>query len=315
MARRLLPVALLTPVTLGWIRLWGQRAGLYDTEFGLGLMVTGWVVLLAVVIVGIAASLNRADAERSLAEEETRRFTVELEQRVVERTGQLEAANKELEAFSYSVSHDLRAPLRSIDGFSLALLEDCAEKVGKEGRTYLHHVRESAQQMAHLIEDLLALSRVSRGELDRRPIDLAGIARAVLARLQAEQPHRTVELVVPAEAVAFGDARLLGVVMENLLGNAWKFTSKRVQARIEFGHRSDAGRPVFFVRDNGAGLDMTYREKLFGVFQRLHSASEFEGSGIGLATVQRIIRRHGGRVWAEGEVDRGATFSFTLEGG
>lgn len=224
-----------------------------------------------------------------------------------------DAANRELEAFSYSVAHDLRAPLRSIDGFSQALLEDCADQINGEGKTYLGHVRESAQQMAQLIDDLLTLSRVSRSEILRSRVDLASIAREVATRLQREQPHRAVELVIPADVLAVGDPRLLGVVLENLLGNAWKFTSKRTQARVEFGHRTEPGRSAYFVRDNGAGFDMAYAEKLFGVFQRLHSASEFEGTGIGLATVQRIIQRHGGRVWAEGEVDRGATFYFTLE--
>jgi len=174
-------------------------------------------------------------------------------------------------------------------------------------------VRESAQQMAQLIDDLLALSRVSRGDLRRERTDLATIARIVLARLQKREPERTIALDVPTEVAAVGDARLLGIVLENLLGNAWKFTSKQSAARIELGHRSEVGRSVYFVRDNGAGFDMTYGEKLFGVFQRLHSANEFEGTGIGLTTVQRIVRRHGGRVWAEGEVGRGATFYFTLE--
>ena len=224
-----------------------------------------------------------------------------------------EAANRELESFSYSVAHDLRAPLRSIDGFSQALLEDYADKLDADGKTHLRYVRESAQQMAQLIDDLLALSRVSRGDLRRERTDLATIARIVLARLQKREPERTIALDVPTEVAAVGDARLLGIVLENLLGNAWKFTSKQSAARIELGHRSEVGRSVYFVRDNGAGFDMTYGEKLFGVFQRLHSANEFEGTGIGLTTVQRIVRRHGGRVWAEGEVGRGATFYFTLE--
>ena len=226
-----------------------------------------------------------------------------------------DAANRELEAFSYSVAHDLRAPLRSIDGFSQALLEDYADKLDAEGKTHLAYVRESAQQMAQLIDDLLALSRVSRGDLQREQADLATIARTVLVRLQKREPERKIVLVIPAKVPAVGDARLLGIVLENLLGNAWKFTSKQPAARIEFGHRSEAGRSVYFVRDDGAGFDMAYAEKLFGVFQRLHSANEFEGTGIGLATVQRIVRRHGGSVWAEGEVGRGATFYFALEEG
>jgi light-regulated signal transduction histidine kinase (bacteriophytochrome) len=226
-----------------------------------------------------------------------------------------EAANRELEAFSYSVAHDLRAPLRSIDGFSAALLEDCADKLDEDGKVYLGYVRQSAQLMAKLIEDLLSLSGMNRHELRRSPIDLAAIARTVLARLQRDQPDRTVELVVGEEIPADGDADLLAIVLENLLGNAWKFTGKCPHACIEFGQSAKAGGAVYFVRDNGAGFDMTYVDKLFGVFQRLHSASEFEGTGIGLSIVNRIIRRHGGRVWAEGEVGRGAIFYFTLAEG
>ena len=253
-------------------------------------------------------AIARDLTERKLHEEQMRRLNAELE----ERNREAREANRELESFSYSVSHDLRAPLRSIDGFSQALLEDCADQVNEEGKTYLDRVRKSAQQMAELIDDLLALSRVSRGEFQRQRVDLTNIARTVLARLTRERPDRAVDLAIPDEVIAVGDARLLGIVLENLLGNAWKFTSKRVGARIEFGHRLESGRKVYFVSDNGAGFDMAYVQKLFGVFQRLHSASEFEGTGIGLVTVQRIIHRHGGRVWAEGAVDCGATFYFTL---
>jgi PAS domain S-box-containing protein len=242
------------------------------------------------------------------AEREVRRLNYDLEQRQVA----LEAANKELEAFSYSVAHDLRAPLRSIDGFSQALLEDYADKVDAEGRQYLQQVRESAQEMGRLIDALLTLSRVTRSELRREPVDLTALARSVLARFQKNEPERKAELVMSDGLIANGDARLLGVVLENLLGNAWKFTGRRPMARIEVGAQQEDGRPVFFVRDNGAGFDMAYAHKLFGVFQRLHSGAEFEGTGIGLATVQRIVQRHGGRVWAEGEVGRGATVYFTL---
>jgi hypothetical protein len=223
-----------------------------------------------------------------------------------------EQANRELEAFSYSVAHDLRAPLRSIDGFSQALLEDYAERLDEEGRQYLRYVRESAQHMAQLIDDLLALSRVTRSELRRERVDLSGLARAVLAQLQRTQPDRRVRLVIADGLSAAGDARLLRVAFENLLGNAWKFTGRRAEALIEFGLNGDAGEPIYFVRDNGAGFDMAYADKLFGVFQRLHSSADYEGTGIGLATVQRIVSRHGGRIWAEAEVDRGATFRFTL---
>jgi PAS domain S-box-containing protein len=223
-----------------------------------------------------------------------------------------ETANRELEAFSYSVAHDLRAPLRSIDGFSQALLEDCADRLDAEGQKYLQLVRESAQHMAHLIDHLLALSQVSRSELQPSDVDLSRLAQLILERLQATEPGRRVDWVVQEGVVGAGDPNLLRAVLENLLGNAWKFTARRSAARIEFGAQP-IGRPVvFFVRDNGAGFDMAYAGKLFGVFQRLHSAGEFEGTGIGLATVQRIIQRHGGRVWAESEIDRGSTFYFTL---
>lgn len=246
-------------------------------------------------------------------QQQIQKLNAELEQRVVERTAELAAANKELEAFSYSVSHDLRAPLRSIDGFSQALLEDYSESIDAQGQNYLQRVRAASQRMAQLIDDMLNLSRVSRVEMRREQINLSAITREVLEQLQREQPERTVEAIIADNINARGDERLLRIALENLLGNAWKFTSKQRSARIEFGVREgDAGEDVFFVRDDGAGFDMAYADKLFGAFQRLHSVSEFEGTGIGLATVQRIIRRHGGRIWAESEVDRGATFYFTL---
>jgi light-regulated signal transduction histidine kinase (bacteriophytochrome) len=226
-----------------------------------------------------------------------------------------EGASKELEAFSYSVAHDLRAPLRSIDGFSQAILEDSADRLDADGRRYLKHVRESAQQMGALIDDLLNLSRVTRAELRRERVDLSELARSVLEGLRESQPERQVEEVIQDGLVAQADPRLLDVALTNLLGNAWKFTGKRAAARIEFGAGAGERPPVYFVRDNGAGFDGKYADKLFGVFQRLHAAHEFEGTGIGLVTVQRIVQRHGGRVWAEGEVNRGATFYFTLEEG
>lgn len=266
---------------------------------------------LAVALNLLLDDLAFRSAQVEAAHQVTR---TELEHMVAQRTLELENVNKELEAFSYSVAHDLRAPLRSIDGFSQALLEDYSDKLDEQGKTYLRHVRDSAQQMAQLIDDLLELSRVTRSELRREHIDFSDLARRTLARLQNAQPHRRVEVIVQDGLVAEGDSRLLGVVMENLLGNAWKFTDKKPLARIEFGARSGERPVTYFVHDDGAGFDMAYAYKLFGVFQRLHSAREFEGTGIGLATVQRIIRRHGGRVWAEGEMDRGATFYFTLEG-
>jgi PAS domain S-box-containing protein len=224
-----------------------------------------------------------------------------------------ENANRELEAFSYSVAHDLRAPLRSIDGFGQALLEDFGDKLDDQAQRYLGFMRQSAKHMAQLIDDLLALSRVSRSDLSRGRVDLSDTCRAIAERLQATEPCRQVAFDIQDGVVAQGDARLLRAALENLVGNAWKFTGKQAQGTIAFGAVADESPPVYFVRDDGAGFDMTYVDKLFGVFQRLHKATDFEGTGIGLATVQRIIRRHGGRVWAEGEVGRGATFYFTLE--
>jgi PAS domain S-box-containing protein len=223
-----------------------------------------------------------------------------------------DAANQELEAFSYSVAHDLRAPLRAIDGFSQALEEDCGEKLDREGKGHLERVRAATRQMGQLIDGMLGLSRLARGDILRGKVDLTHMARQVGARLRDAHPGRQVELVVQDGLETEGDSRLLEAALDNLLGNAWKFTSKCDQARVEVGRRTEDGRSSFFVRDNGAGFEQAYAHKLFGAFQRLHAASEFEGSGIGLATVQRIVRRHGGRVWAEGEVGRGATFYFTL---
>jgi PAS domain S-box-containing protein len=226
-----------------------------------------------------------------------------------------ELVSRELESFSYSVAHDLRAPLRSIDGFSQAIIEDYAEKLDDEGRRYLRFIRESAQLMARLIDDMLRLSRVTRAELHHEPVDLSTLVRTAIERLRFGEPKRRVEVVIQPDVVVAGDPRLLAVVIDNLIGNAWKFSSKRELAHIEFGTVPYEGRFACFVRDNGAGFDMKYADKLFGVFQRLHGAEEFEGTGVGLATVQRIIHRHNGRLWAEAEVDKGATFLFTVGDG
>jgi PAS domain S-box-containing protein len=221
-------------------------------------------------------------------------------------------ANRELEAFSHSVAHDLRAPLRGIDGFSLALLEDCSAALDEEGHRYLRRIRESAQHMGQLIESLLALSRITRRDIRREPVDLTDLARTIAERLKATDPARSVDFRIGTQLDAVGDRSLLSAALENLLSNAWKFTRKKPRASIEFSSKLERGQTVFFVRDDGAGFDMTFASKLFGVFQRLHTADEFEGTGIGLATVQRIIRRHGGHIWADGKVEEGATFYFTL---
>jgi PAS domain S-box-containing protein len=271
-----------------------------------------------------AFSVNDIAALQSLADqlaialsnarlyEEVQRYATRLEDLVVARTAELAAVNKELEAFAYSVSHDLRAPLRSIDGFGQALLEDYAGQLDAVGQDYVRRMRAASQRMGQLIDDLLKLSRLTRRELHREPVDLSAMAAAIAADLQQAQPGRQVQFAIAGEVVAYGDEHLLRVMLENLLGNAWKFTSRQPQARIQFGAEGSGSERLYFVRDDGAGFDMTYANKLFAPFQRLHNVTEFEGSGIGLATVQRIVHRHGGRVWAEGAEGQGATFFFTL---
>ncbi len=236
----------------------------------------------------------------------------ELEERVADRTRELVSANRELEAFSYSVSHDLRGPLDALNGFCYLLLKNSAGKLDASGIESLQSIRAAAKRMSELIDDLLYLSRVTSGSMHREVIDLSAFARSIMEELCRNAPHRNVEFVAPMQAETYADARLMRIAMDNLLRNAWKYTALHDHARIEFGVESKDGRTVFFVKDDGSGFDQRSADRLFQPFQRLHSAAEFPGNGIGLATVRRIIERHGGRVWAEGAIEEGATFYFTL---
>jgi PAS domain S-box-containing protein len=429
-ARRVLPFAIALPILLGWLRVTGQRAGLYDTEIGTALSAVIYIGVFTVIVYWNARLLHQTDLKRGQTEEalqaserrfagvldiaqdavisvdesqgirlfnqgaekifgyaaqevlgqpldlliparfvqvhrqhvhnfasaseRSRRmgertevygrrkdgsefpaeasisklvqngqaiFTVMLrdvsdrkhaEQEIDQRSAQLEASNRELEAFCYSVSHDLRAPLRGIDGFSQALLEDYAGRLDNQGKDYLQRVRAATQRMGTLIDDLLDLSRITRAEMRRETVNLSELAHAIATELRQGQPERNVEFVIAPELRAEGDSGLMRAVLENLLGNSWKFTSRRERARIELGCTQADGTSAFFVRDNGAGFDPAYADRLFGAFQRLHDKNDFPGTGVGLATVQRIIHRHGGRIWAESAVERGATFYFTL---
>ena len=268
------------------------------TEFPLELSLASWKTGERVFFTGILRDISA----RKQVEESLRHYAT-----------QLEVSNRELESFSYSVSHDLRAPLRAIDGFSQILLEDHAGGLNAEGRDSLQRVRAAAHRMGALIDDLLKLARVTRAELNREEVDLSALAQDVAAELRNRDSQRQVDLEIAPGLRAQADPRLLRIALENLLSNAWKFTGGRDDAQIAFGRLEHEGTPAYFVRDNGVGFDMTYAGKLFGAFQRLHDAREFPGTGVGLATVQRVIHKHGGRIWAQAAPEKGATFYFTLQ--
>ncbi|GGF13171.1 hypothetical protein GCM10011611_18600 [Aliidongia dinghuensis] len=265
-------------------------------------------------LTGTNAELESENIERRRAESEVRTLNDELERRVLARTTELATVNHELEAFVYSVSHDLRAPLRHMDGFSQALVEDYGDKLDDGAKNFLSRIRNASVRMGRLIDDLLELSRVSRGQFEHADVDLSAIAQQIVDTLRQGEPARTVAVDIAPGAMAWASGRLMAVALENLLGNAWKFTAKNPAARISFGIAEQRGRPAYFVRDNGVGFDMAYVHKLFAPFQRLHRNEEFEGTGIGLATVSRIIHRHGGEVWIEAAVGQGTTVYFTLSG-
>jgi signal transduction histidine kinase len=323
LARRLIPAVFLIPALVGMLRLAGETAGFYDTVFGIAAHVATTVLLFAGVTWWSAAVVDQLDAQRldalitieavSKARElERERLQADLEERVLRRTAELAAANAELEAFSYSVSHDLRAPLRWVDGFTQALVEDCADKLDETGHEHIRQIRESVHRMSDLIDALLKLSRITRAPIEHSDVDVSQMARRIAADLETSDGHRRVKWDITSNIHASGDALLIRVVMENLLRNAWKFTRKQEAACIQVGVMDQDNERVYFVRDNGVGFDMTYVNKLFRSFERLHRTEDFEGTGIGLALVNRVVQRHGGRTWAEGHLNEGATFYFTM---
>jgi signal transduction histidine kinase len=296
---------------LVWLRL-SPRQILWLQTYKGWLFVLGSAALLFLLLRRHQREDDQATAALVESQAEVRRMNAELERGVAERTRQLESMNRELESFAYAVSHDLRAPLRSLSGFSQILLETAPEGLDEKSKHYLQRIQDASQRMSSLIEDLLGLSRIGRSELVARAVSLSQICIDAFAVLREREPDRDVQLDVQPDMTVNADARLLRIAMDNLLGNAWKYTGPVAHPHITVGAQTSGEEAVYFVRDNGVGFDMAYADKLFTPFQRLHAPAQFPGSGIGLVIAQRIIARHGGRIWAEGAPDRGATFYFTL---
>lgn len=307
-ARRLIPVLVLLPNVLSWLGEWAMSHGWIGHRGAVLWLVCSLTVVVCMIMVKAILDMDRLERSRRAKANDLAETNVRLN-----RAKQaLESANRELEAFSYSVSHDLRSPLRNIDGFGAMLADEYSDRLDDRGREYLGRVRAGCQRMGRLIDDLLDLSRVTRGETKCTNVDLVLLARETIASLEANEAGRHVDWLLPQRMAVIGDEGLLRIVMGNLLGNAWKFTRGRDPAKIELGTMTTEKGETYFVRDNGAGFDMAYAAKLFSAFQRLHSHNQFEGTGIGLALVQRIVHRHGGQVWAHAEPDQGATIFFTL---
>ncbi len=313
LARRLLIPAVLLPLALGYVQLKGEQHGWWDADTGVSLMVIAMILVFGSLVWHAAAGVQRADADLRAAHDQLGALNLVLEQRIEERTAELAASNRELEAFSYSVSHDLRAPLRGVDGFSKILLEEYSPRLDDDGRRYLRMVRESAQRMGELIDALLALARIGRKPLELQRVETADVAATAIAEIQRAQPDAAVEFHVGPLPPCQADPVLLRLVFQNLLENAVKYSRERSPAIVTVSSATAGAETVYSVDDNGCGFDPRYADGLFRVFSRLHRAEDYEGVGIGLATVQRIVTRHGGRIWADATPGAGATFSFTLE--